>query len=348
MGVGESYDRWTSNKPSSPPPAVLASGPETELKNDCLETLRSLMDAEAPEEITFYADEASPEQFVQEIRGRGLFNDSKIVVLKHLERRAPGQGRQLARYQPAVEDYLENPEENVLLFLMDRDHPYRTSRQTGAIARAVESAGGDSIIFWEPFDDSLREFVQSAFRDSDVAINPPAVQTLLERTRGKYSRLKREVEKLMNSVEGTVTEDHVEALITREEASDGFQAIKDDIVGGEMDSLLTDLGDLWRRGEAPPKVFHVVFSFLNSVREVNQLRSEGVSLEEALSESGLPNNKSVKTLFKRATKRGGLKIPRDFFGKSYETGRSTKYSGKSLARRSLEFFVLRFIHSNNR
>lgn len=347
MGLGESYDRWKNNVPGTPPPAVLASGPETELKEECLDTLRDRFEG-SPEEITFYADEASPEDVIQEIRGRGLFNDSKIVVLKHLERRAPGKGRQMARYQSIVEDYLEDPEDGVLLFLMDQDHPYRKSRQTGSVASAVEDAGGDSIIFWEPFDDALRDHVRSTLSEAGVQINPPAVQALLERTRGKFSRIKREVSKLADSVGDTVTVNDVESLVTREEAADGLQALKDNLVAEDLGQVLTDLGDLWRQGEAPPKVFYVLFSFLNSVREVKQLRSEGESLESALSESGLPNNKSVKRLFKRATGPGGVTLPRDFYGRGYDTSRNAKYAEKSLARRAVEFFILRLARTGGR
>lgn len=347
MGLGESYDRWKKSKPSTLPPAVLASGPETELKDDCLDTLREQFES-SPEEITFYADEASPEDVMQEIRGRGLFNDSKIVVLKHLERRASGQGRQMARYESIIDDYLDDPEEGVLLFLMDQDHPYRQSRRTGSVASAVEDAGGDSIIFWEPFDDALRDEVRSTLSDAGIRINPPALQTLLERTRGKLSRLKREVSKLIDSVDETVTVDDVESLVTQEEAADGLQALKDDLVAGDPGQILTDLGDLWRQGEAPPKVFYVLFSFLNSVREVKQLRSEGESLESALQACGIPDNKSVKRLFKRATGPGGLSLPKDFYGRGYETSRNAKYSETSFARRAVEFFSLRLRRKGSR
>lgn len=340
MGLGDSYDRWKSTDTEGIPPVVLASGPETELKEECLGTLRDQFEGD-PEEITFYADEATPEDFIQELRGRGLFNDAKIVVLKHLERRASGQGRQMARYESVVEDYLEDPEDGVLLFLMDQDHPYRQSRRTGSVAATVQNAGGDSIIFWEPFDDSLRDHVRSTLSDAGVRINPPAVQALLERTRGKFSRIKREVAKLVDSVEDTVTVSDVESLVSREQAADGLQALKDDLVAGEPGQLMTDLEDLWRQGEAPPKVLYVLFSFLNSVREVKQLRSSGESLESALSKAGLPDNKSVTKLFKRATNPGGVSLPRDFFRRSYETSRNAKYSEKRFARRVVEFFTLR-------
>lgn len=345
MGLGQSYDKWQNDKPSTVPSAVLASGPETELKEECLDTLRELFD-EAPEEVTFYADESSPEEVIQEVRGRGLFNDSKIVVLKHLERNASGHGYQMARYQSVIQDYLDDPGENVLLYLMDRDHPYQKSRQTGAVARAVDSAGGESIIFWEPFDNSLREYVQTAFAEAGMSIHPPAVQVLLKRTRGKFSRVKREAQKLVDSLNDPVTEDDVRNFVTREEASDGFQALKESIVNRDPEGLMTDFEDLWHRGEAPPKVFYVVFSFLHSIREVKQLRSEGESLESALSNSGLPSNQSVKKLFKRATKPGALKISRDFYRESYETNKEAKYVGSPLDRRSVEVFALNFLRGS--
>ncbi|MFB6346130.1 MAG: DNA polymerase III subunit delta [bacterium] len=311
-----------------------------------MEFYKTLFEDNDPEVVSYFADESSPEELVQELRGRGLFNSSKIVVLKHLERNAPGSGRQLSRYQEAIEKYLEDPEPGVLLFMMDEDHPYRNSRQTGSMAQSVEERGGDSIIFWEPFDDSLRDYVRSAFTDASVSITPPAVQALLERTRGKYSRIKREVEKLLNSSGSTVNESDVESVVTREEAADGLQALKDDLADKDPGRVMTDLGDLWRRGEAPPKIFHVLFSFLDSLRTVKQLQSNGYSMEDALSELGIPTNKSVTKLYKRATRPGGLTVPRDFYEDSYETSKTAKYSGRTLARRAVEIFILRLLQGN--
>jgi DNA polymerase III delta subunit len=335
MSLGISYDRWQSKSYDSLPPVILASGPETQLKKEFVQSLLDSHDGD-PEQLSVYADETSPESLLQELQGQGLFNQEKWVVLKHLDHSQSGGGSLLSRYIDVLKEYAEDPEPETTLILFDADHPYRKGRGLGTLAESIQSNGGWSIIFWEPFDDALRETVSEKLSEAGLRYDRSVVQKILERTRGKYSRLVAETEKLIDSVDERVRPSDVEAIVSREEASDAFDSLKRSFVSGDCSQLLRDFKEFWRRNEAPPRVIHVLFDFLDTLRTIRQLTRDGQSLEDALSDQGLPTNQSVKSLYKKGLNWIRKGLPKTFYRKMYEAEKNSKYAGDGMDRLSVE------------
>ncbi len=342
MSAGISYDRWKQSSHDSIPEVILASGPETQLKevfvNDLLENLE-----EDTEVVSYYADETTPTDFLQELRGQGLFNERKLVLLKRMDQKRSGGGRELNRYLDVLEEYVEDPAPGTRLVLFDADHPYRKSRKTGTVARLVQDHDGWSIIFWEPFDNSLRQTAQEVFQEAGVVIDPPALQKLLEKTRGKYSRVLAESEKLAEAFDDQVTLEDVEKIVAREEAQDAFQSLKTAIVGNDLSGSLRDFDDFWRRNESPPRLVNVLYSFLNELRIIRQKTMKGASLEEALEDRGKPTSKEVVNLYKKGLKWIRKELPRSFYRNFYETEKNSKYAADGMDRRSVEMALLRLV-----
>lgn len=339
MSLGVSYDRWQSQQHDEIPPVILACGPEAGLKDTFVDNLLESSD-EDPERVTLYADETTPEDLVQELRGQGLFNEEKWIVLKQLDRKGSGGKRQLERFLPVLEEYVESPEPGTRLILLDADHPYRKGRKTGTLARAVEGNGGWAIIFWEPFDDSLRETARDRFEEAGLDVDPPALQRLLERTRGKYGRLVAEVEKLVDAVEGRVSVEAVDAVVSREKAQDAFDSVKTSLVTGNLSRMMTDLDDFWRQGESPPRIVHVLYQFLNDLRAVRRLKQEGASLEDALSERGRPTSRTVKELYKKGLSWVRKGFEPSFYRDFYGVEKASKYARDGLDEHAVETLLL--------
>ena len=342
MSAGISYDRWKSRGYDEAPDVILASGPETQLKETFVDNLLE-KEPHDPEVVTYYADETSPEDLLQELRGQGLFNEQKWILLKQLDRKRSGGGRELSRYLEVLEDYAEEPEPGTRLILFDGDHPYRKSRKTGTLARAVENNGGWSIIFWEPFDDSLRDTARQAFRDAGVSVDPPALQKLLQKTQGKYSRLVAETEKLAEAVDDRVTVRDVEEIVAQEEAQDAYQSLKSALVVDDLSGCLRDFDDFWRRNESPPRLVNVLYGFLNDLRVIRQRTREGASVEDALEERGKPTSKEVVKLYEKGVQWVRKGLPRSFYRDFYEAEKNSKYAGDDLDRRSVEMALIRLL-----
>lgn len=339
MSIGISYDRWKNQEYGSIPDVVLACGPEDSLKNEFLKNLQERTDR-SPELLQVYADETTPEDLIQELRGTGLFNERKWVVLKNLHQKQSGGSRELARYKAILEDYLDDPEPNTKLFLFDADHPYRQSRQTGSVARAVESVDGWAIVFWEPFDDSLRKTIKNHFSDAGLDFSAQAIQRILERTQGKYSRIVAEVDKITDVVDEKVSVEDVESLVSREEASDSFQSLKYNFVEENLSAMIRDFDEFWRRNESPPRVIHVLYEFLDDLRSINRMIRDGISLEESLSQRGRPTSREVMNLYEKGLKWVRKGLPRSFYRDAYGTEKNSKYAGGRLSELSLEMYAL--------
>lgn len=342
MSAGVSYDRWKKSDHDTLPDVILASGPETQLKESFVDDLLDKIDGD-PEVVSYYADEISSEDLLQELRGQGLFNENKWVLLKRLNQKRSGGGRELNRYMEVLEEYIEDPEPGTRLVLFDADHPYRKSRKTGTLARLVEDNDGWSIIFWEPFDNSLRQTAQKNFREAGVSIDPPALQKLLEKTRGKYSRLVAESEKLADAVDDRVTSKDVEEIVAREEAQDTFQSLKTALVQDDLSGFMHDFDDYWRRNESPPRLVNVLYDFLNELRIIRQKTQEGASVEEALDERGKPTSKEVVSLYEKGVNWVRKGLPRSFYRNLYEAEKDSKYASDGMDRRSVEMALLRLV-----
>lgn len=339
MGLGTPYDRWKNKSHSEIPPVILATGPEAQLKQEFLEDLKAEFTAEDRAVDRLYADETAPDKLAGELRSPGLFSASRWIVLKHLQHSQHSQ-TQLARHWETITDFVEDPDPETTLILVDSDHPYKKGRKLGSLANKVEAAGGWVIIFWEPFEKALRERVNNQLREADTKIDAAALQRLLEKTKGKLARVDMEVEKLAQLELERIDQGTVESVISEETAADIYQDLKDQLVGRDVDTVLHTVNNLLREGEAGFKIFSIIFSYLCKVRSLKRKVRTGSTLKEALDEMNIPTSKGIVKQYRKALKKITDSYPRDFFRASYSTAAKIKYSPDATGRLALEGFLV--------
>ncbi len=342
MGIGMAYERWQKKSFDELPPAVLACGPEASLKKEFLEKLKDQFPAEDREIVSLFADDTAPDDFLRELRSQGLFSTSKWVVLKHLEYKQSSR-TELQKYYDVIEEYLQSPEPDTFLLLDDADHPYASGRKVGNLARAVENAGGWTVIFWELFDRSLRRRVKEKFREAEVEIEPPALQLLMEKTHGQLEQLEMEAEKLIQLEGKKIQRDDVEEIVSRQSAPDVYEEFKKKLAGGSLAEALEALDELKRAGEPANKIFYVLFDYLHTLRRLRKLTRGRKNLTEAMKEMGIPTSKGIVKKHRQALKSIRHEFPRTFYRESYRTGRDVKYRPAPANMLSLEKFIFEIL-----
>ncbi len=338
MGLGQAYDSWRRGSYDEIPPVILASGPEAQLKTEFLEDLEADFPDPEREIIKIYADEIEPDELVSELRSPGLFNSTTWLVLKQLERKENGQTG-LEKHYEAIEEFLADPEPDTHLILEDADHPYKKGRKVGKLAAAVESASGWVIVFWEPFENSLRRRIRTRLEEAGVKIEPSALQRLLEKTKGKLARAQLEADKLIQLNQEKVSIGDVEAVISDETADDAYQELKTKITTGDLEEILVALQDLLREGEDPYKIFSIIFSFLSKVRTLHRENRRGRKLKDILKDMNIPTSKGIVAQYRQALKNITNHYPQNFFRDCYRTSCSIKYSPTDKAELILSRFL---------
>ncbi len=342
MGLGIAYDRWQKKSYQNLPSVILAAGPEQALKDEFLKTIRSNFPADDREVVKLYADEIEPDKLANELRSPGLFTTSKWVVLKQLHGQHGAQ-TQLKKHWEIIIDFVENPEPDTLLILEDTDHPYKKGRKLGSLAGKIDSNDGWAIIFWEPYENALRDRMRKKLKEAGKSIAPQALQRLLEKTKGKLARADLEVTKLIQLEQEQITVEDVENVVTEEAASDIYQELKDNLVSGQLDLTLRTVSDLLHEGEATFKIFSIIYSYLFRIRQIKRKVRGGTTLKEALEELNIPTTKGIIRQYRRALKKLTDSYPRDFFRNCYQTARKIKYNPPDTSRLALEKFLIKIL-----
>lgn len=333
------------NPPSSLPPAILACGPEDSLKGEMIDKLNSRFPADGREQLSLYADESSPAELIRELESPGLFSQSRWVILKQLEQKDGGRP-ELARYLDTVKEYLEDPEPDSLLILLDRAHPYQKGRKTGTLARAVEQAGGDVVVFWEPFENELYQRIREQLKENGLEWESGVIEELCNRCESKWSRIRQEVGKLIEWFEtgDRIDREDVIHVVSDEESSDAFSELKEAMTAGDCSRLLEKLDEFYRtKSGGEYQIAHTLTHFLNDLRDVRAMTREGKSLKAALGEKNIPQSQGIIRDFKKALNQVRVRYPEDFFQRSYDVLKKVKYRGTPMNRRTLEQYLLKTV-----
>ena len=346
MGLGTASNQWLKNLPDQLPPVIYACGPEFSLKQEMLERLQQEYPNSKREIISIYADEYSPSQFVQLIQTQGLFNPSRWIILKQLQVEEGGQP-QLARYFDTLTDYVKDPEPDTVLFLFDSDHPYQSGRKTGGMVRAVENAGGAALVFWEPFHNQIYQRIQKTLDEQDLQYDAEAIEEIIHRCEGKWSRIKQELQKLQDwfSAGDSIGSDEVKRVVSDEESKDAYQPLKQAMTAGEYSRLFDKLEEFYRQSASGSehRVTHILVHYLNDLRDIRAMCREGKSLEQALKEKEIPRSKKITGQYKKSLRQTNQEYPKDFFRRSYQVLKNTKYREKPFNRYSLEKYLLKMM-----
>lgn len=343
MGLGTAYGQWSIKSLDEVPSVILACGPESSLKQEMIDDLREAFPDDDREVISLYADESDPPALARELDSQGLFTEKKWIVLKQLGLKENGQ-YQLARYFDVISDYVDDPEPDTLLVLCDEAHPYQKGRKIGSMAHKIENGAGEVVVFWEPFERELYQRIRSLFEEHDLGWETGAIEALVERSEGKMARIQQEAEKLVDFYESgdDVTRADVERIVSSEEASDSYKALKHAMISESPSSILDSLDEFYRQSSSGAEigVTHTVLSYLRDLRDIKRSIRDGQSLGDALEERGIPSSKGIKKDYRRALGAVRDRFPNDFFREGYDLLRDVKYKRSPMNRRALDKFML--------
>ncbi len=177
-----------SAAPTGEPAALLLVGPEEGEKSAFIEKLKGGLTArngEPPEVTRFYGGEARAADVVLCLRNKTLFSRYRLVILAGVE--------QLKRADEvqAIVEYLSSPVPDATLLLV-------TGGFAGEVDRRIVSAipKERQKIFWEMFDNQKQGWIVSFFRQNKIAIEPAAVDYILDMVENNTRDMRTECERL--------------------------------------------------------------------------------------------------------------------------------------------------------
>jgi len=169
-------------------PAHLLLGPEEGEKISFIEKITQGLAArrgEKPEITRFYAGESRMADVILCLRNQTLFSAHRLVILANAEeiRRADEVA--------ALVEYLGSPAKDATLLLVSPGFAGEIDRKiTAAVAKENQK------IFWEMFDNQKQGWVTGYFRQKKIAIDPLAVEFILDMVENNTRDMRVECDRL--------------------------------------------------------------------------------------------------------------------------------------------------------
>ena len=182
--------------PGREPPAYLLLGPEEGEKSAFVEKVRAALAkriGEAPEAHRFYAGETPAAEIVRCLRNLSLFSRHRLVIVSNAE--------ELKRAEEvnALVEYLASPADDATLLLLSTGFSGDIDRKIAGDQRRKAGGAvpfGAQKIFWELFDNQKQGWVTAFFRQRKIAIDPDAVEYLLDMVENNTRDMRVECDRL--------------------------------------------------------------------------------------------------------------------------------------------------------
>ncbi len=264
-------------------PLYFLHGPEEHMKR---EFVRELVQAALPDaERTFnldllHGDEFDPYAFDDRLQSFPLFAARRVVVLRNFE------ALSVSNRERVIERAGTLPE-SLTLVIESNDEKLSTAGHKKLAA--VASRFGVAFAF-APLDESeTLERVLSRFRREGVAIEPEALDLLVESVGTQLMDLSNEVDKILLSAgeSKTVTRDGVAAVVGKYRAESLFSLL-DGVAVAAPATTLSRVSSLLDAGEEPVFLVAMMLRRVVSLLEVRHVISErgrAVSSERSLAET---------------------------------------------------------------
>jgi DNA polymerase-3 subunit delta len=169
-------------------PAYLLLGPEEGEKATFMEKIThglATKSGERPELSRFYAGDSRMADVIMCLRNQTLFSAHRLVVL--------GSAEEVKRADEvaALVEYLGSPAKDATLLLVSAGFAGEIDRK---IAAAIPKE--NQKIFWEMFDNQKQGWVTQFFRQKKIAIDPPAVEYILDMVENNTRDMRVECDRL--------------------------------------------------------------------------------------------------------------------------------------------------------
>ena len=263
-------------------PLYFLHGPEEYMKR---EFVRELVQAALPEaERTFnldvvHGDEFDAAAFDERVLSFPLFATRRVVVLRNFEALSPANRERVVERAGAVPPALT-------LVVESNDEKLETAAHKKMAA--VAARDGVAFAFSSLDEAETLERVLARFRREGVAIDPDALDLLVESVGTQLMDLTNEVDKILLSVseKQTVTRDRVASVVGKYR-TDSLFSLLDGIAVAAPATTITRLSSLVESGEEPVFVVAMMLRRVVSLLEVRQIvaeRGRAVSQDRALAE----------------------------------------------------------------
>lgn len=188
-------------------PAHLLLGPEEGEKASFIDKITQSLVAkvgERPEITRFYAGEGRMADVIRCLRNQTLFSTHRLVVL--------GNAEEVKRLEEvaALVEYLGSPAKDATLLLVSAGFAGEIDKKiTAAIPKENQK------IFWEMFDNQKQGWVTGFFRQKRIAIDPLAVEYILDMVENNTRDMRVECDRLAQffGPDTTIQLDSVEQYI---------------------------------------------------------------------------------------------------------------------------------------
>lgn len=264
-------------------PLYFLHGPEEYMKR---EFVRELVAAALPEaERTFnldvvHGDEFDAPAFDERLLSFPLFASRRVVVLRNFEALSPSNRERVIERAGAVPPSLT-------LVVESNDEKLETAAHKKMAALAARD--GVAFAFSSLNEAETLERVLSRFRREGVAIDPDALDLLVESVGTQLMDLTNEVDKILLSVseKQTVTRERVASVVGKYR-TDSLFSFLDGLAVAAPATTLTRLSSLVESGEEPVFVVTMMLRRVVALLEVRQViaeRGRAVSQDRALAEN---------------------------------------------------------------
>jgi DNA polymerase-3 subunit delta len=267
------------------PRVWLWTGPEGYLKDQLMQRVveRVLGDAASPLSVDRFRAGADPmDRVLESCRTFPMLAPHRIVFLQEVE----DSGK---KERDSLLAYVENPSPETTLIITG-------SRSPGdSLYKRLEKAGAESAVFWIPFPEQTRQWIQIQFKDRGKQCDAETARALLERCGGGSDRqvglceVAPEIEKVAIAAgdQTAVTLDDLE-VIGRKPHDALLYEVMDRVTAGDASGALEALdGALLFRENSEIRIVATLTHRLLNLLRVRELVDTGCSAAEAGRRAGI-------------------------------------------------------------
>jgi len=260
-------------------PVYVISGDDPFLRRESFAAIRHQVLQGEDEEmglVRFAGDHASYADVIDEVRTVPIFVKRKVVMVE-------GADPFVTRFRKELEGYVEHPASSGVLVL-----GVKTWLASTNLAKKLTTTGL-AIDCKSPSEKMLSGWlVQVAKSRSKVVLEPDAANLLLEMVGPEVGLLVSEIEKLATYVgdRARIQSGDVSRMVGSGRIEDVWKVLSA-ATTGRSDVALDLVDRLLGAGEPPVKFLAGMTSSLRRVHRVGQLRSQGMSLDQACVEAGV-------------------------------------------------------------
>lgn len=205
-------------------PVFVLLGPEEGEKQLVVEKEKKKIRSEYPdaEFSVFFGGDSDEDSFISTLSQSSLFSSYRFIVLKHFE-----CVKKTDKTYSALVEFGKNPQDDVTLIILSDE-----TNKTTIPKEILEISGSNTIIYWELKEDQKKRWIINKCKEQGYSITDGGINEILDSVDNNTSEMKNVVSQLTlflslnKNADKTITEDSVEAYISRTKGEDGYSLMR--------------------------------------------------------------------------------------------------------------------------